>query len=284
MATAALATTMSYTRADASTAERGALGLLYIWSVLAIAGFALVRFKPEVLAMDPTAARVYAVSSPMFARVHVLLAGAALMLILFRAAGLKWVPAFVGVYAISLASELAGTITGLPFGPYQYTPLLGWKWFGFVPALIPLSWFYMVVPSYALGVVGGARRPVTRVLMASLILLAWDLALDPAMSGASSYWVWGEPGPYYGMPLLNLVGWYVTGIVLAAALEALRANRWLSTLSPRWLAAFYGANLLLPIGLAAVAGMWGAVALTLVVVATLILIARAAGARSPAVS
>lgn len=284
MATAAILPSMSLPRADIGPTDRFTLGVLYVWSALAIAGFALVKFRPEVIALDPTAARVYAVSFPLFARVHVLLAGVALMIFLVRATGMRWVPAFLAVYAISLTSELAGTMTGLPFGPYEYTSLLGWKWFGFVPALIPLSWFYMVVPSYALGVVAGARRPVTRILMASLILLAWDLALDPAMSGASSYWVWGEPGPYYGMPLLNLVGWYVTGIVLAVALEALRASRWLSSISPRWLAGFYGANLLLPIGLAAVAGMWGAVALTLVVIASIILIARVATARAPAVS
>ena len=56
-----------------------------------------------------------------------------------------------------------------------------------------------------------------------LLLLAWDLALDPAMSYATRYWIWGDEGPYYGMPWLNLFGWYVTGVVLMAVLSLLPA-------------------------------------------------------------
>jgi uncharacterized membrane protein len=48
--------------------------------------------------------------------------------------------------------------------------------------------------------------------LASFVLLSWDLSLDPAMSYATRYWIWGSTGAYYGMPWLNLFGWYVTGI------------------------------------------------------------------------
>jgi putative membrane protein len=272
MATAAFATAMIEARPVNALAERVTLGVLYVWTVVAIAGFALIRLRPEILA-QPAAARFYVASFPLFARGHVLLATAALLVVLVRTANLRWLPAFIAIYGISLGSELAGTMTGLPFGPYSYTALLGWKWFDHVPALIPLSWFYMVVPSYALAAWAGAKRPLTRIAFASLVLLAWDLALDPAMSGASSYWIWGEPGPYYGMPLLNLVGWYATGFVLAAVLEVLRAWRWLDAVPVKWLAAFYGANLLLPMGLAGVAGMWGAVLLTTLVVLVFVALA-----------
>jgi len=51
---------------------------------------------------------------------------------------------------ISLAAELTGTSTVLPFGPYSYTPLLGWRVAGLVPFPIPLSWFYMVYCSLAI--------------------------------------------------------------------------------------------------------------------------------------
>lgn len=39
-------------------------------------------------------------------------------------------------------------------------------------------------------------------------------------------------------------------------LEALGAQRWVGALSSRWMAAFYGANLVLSLGLCAVSGMW----------------------------
>jgi putative membrane protein len=148
------------------------------------------------------------------------------------------------------------------------------KWFGHVPVLIPLSWFFMAVPSYLLA--RAVLRPHARVTAAgrvvvvlggSLVLLAWDVALDPAMSWITKYWVWGEEGPYYGMPLLNLFGWYVTGLALMGALALLRADEWGDGLPTRWMLGYYGANLLLPLGMIAAAGLWDAVALTAVVVA-----------------
>lgn len=101
-----------------------------------------------------------------------------------------------------------------------------------------------------------------RILFGSLILLSWDLALDPAMSLVTKYWIWGTEGPYYGMPLLNLGGWYFTGLVLMAALAMLRADRWVVALPLGWLVAFYAANLVLPVGMSIAAGLWGAVAAT----------------------
>jgi putative membrane protein len=282
MTSAAIARSFGEARARTEVVEQFAMGVLYVWTALAIAGFALVRFWPSVIAADPNAARIYAISFTLFARVHVLLAGSALLLVLSRRAGTRWIPAFVAVYLVSLTSELAGTTTGLPFGAYSYTDALGWKWLGEVPALIPLSWFYMVLPSYALAARSSVRGPVARVALASLILLAWDLALDPAMSHASSYWVWGDRGAYYGMPLLNLFGWYLTGVALAAVLETVRARQWLAGVPARWLAGFYGANLLLPLGLCAVAGMWGAVALTCVVIGLIAVVVIRAPARGGA--
>jgi uncharacterized membrane protein len=254
----------------------GPLALLAVFSVVAVVGYAVFGREPSRLAgLSPSTARFYAVSFSFFAQTQIALAGLVLAVHLWRRSGFRWVPAFLAVYAISLGSELMGTAFGVPFGPYHYTGLLGWKWLDLVPALIPLSWFFMAVPAYALAAraLGGDERSESsgrsgvlgRVLLGSLLLLAWDLTLDPAMSEATPYWVWGEVGPYYGMPLMNLVGWYVTGVVLMAALEWLGARRWLGEVSTGWSAAFYGANLLLPLGMTLAAGFWGAAVATVVV-------------------
>ena len=108
------------------------------------------------------------------------------------------------------------------------------------------------------------RAPV---LLGSLILLVWDLGLDPAMSHATRYWWWGESGVYYGMPLLNLLGWYVTGLALMGALWLLRVDAWLGRVPVRDLAWYYGANLLLPLGMCVAAGLWGAVAASVAMLA-----------------
>ncbi len=255
--------------------DRAPLLLLVLFSVVAVAGYAVFGRDPSrVAGLSPGAARFYAVSFGFFAQAQILLAGLVLALHLGRRAGWRWLPAFVAVYVISLGSELMGTAYGVPFGPYEYTSLLGAKWLDLVPVLIPLSWFFMAVPAYGLatwlwergraqGAAPSGRGPAggsaaARIFVGSLLLLAWDLTLDPAMSEVTRYWVWGEPGPYYGMPLMNLVGWYVTGVALMVALEKLGAREWLEEVSARWQAAFYGANVILPLGMSVAAGLWGA--------------------------
>ena len=269
----------------AALVDRGPLAVLVLFSVAAVAGYAVFGRNPSRLGgLSEGAARFYAVSFSFFAQAQVVLAGVVLAVQLVRRARWRWLGAFAAIYGLSLGSELMGTAWGVPFGPYAYTDLLGAKWLGLVPVLIPLSWWYMAVPAYALaawvlgrraGVGGGAsgveasggglRGASSRILLGSLLLLAWDLSLDPAMSEVVRYWVWGERGPYYGMPLMNLVGWYVTGVVLMTALEALGARGWLRGLSPGWAAAFYGANLILPLGMSVAAGLWGAAVATAMV-------------------
>ena len=244
--------------------DRIALATVYAVSAASLAGFATFALHPERLSEVPGAAAVYGRMFVLAPRLQIALAFAALALFLTRRVGARWLGAFAALYLLSLGSELAGTTVGLPFGPYRYTDGLGAKLFDHVPALIPASWFFMALPSYALalrrhpGRAGAGRR----IVVGSLVLLSWDLALDPAMSLVTKYWIWGTEGTYYGMPLLNLAGWYVTGLVLMAALAALKADGWIARLPIGWLVAFYGANLLLPLGMSLAAGLWGAVAAT----------------------
>ena len=231
------------------------LGVLYLIALASVAGFGIFRAWPHLLATVPDAAAIYPKAVAVLPRLQIIAAFAVLAIYLAWRAKWAWVAAFVVVYITSLLSELSGTTIGLPFGAYSYTDALGMKWFGHVPVLIPFSWFMMALPSYVLA--GGSH--VTgwrRIGIASLVLLAWDLSLDPAMSAATAFWVWGERGPYYGMPWLNLFGWYVTGLALMIALEAMHSRKWTARLSTRWMAAYYGANLALSLGLCAVTGMW----------------------------
>ena len=121
---------------------------------------------------------------------------------------------------LSLSSELIGTGTGWAFGNYEYTAFLGYKILDRVPFSIPLSWFSMGLVSYLLGQSprGQAGRAANILVLALgvWLLTAWDLVLDPAMADPSlrvQFWTWHETGPYFGMPIQNLVGWSVTGLL-----------------------------------------------------------------------
>lgn len=252
--------------AKADGLERRMLWGLWAFSAAAVAGFASVGQNPALLAgMPASSVRFYQVSFHFFAQAQIALTGLVLGVFLVRRAGLRWLPAFGLVYGVSLASELAGTTWGIPFGGYAYSSLLGVQWLDRVPVLIPLSWFAMALPSYALARAVHPTSALTRIALGSFVLLSWDLALDPAMSGATRYWIWAESGPYYGMPLLNLFGWYVTGVVLMAVLSW-RDDGWVARLPLSWLLGFYGASLVLAMGMCAAAGLWGAVLATSVAI------------------
>lgn len=235
--------------------EDWVLRALWVFTAFAIAGFGTFGLHPELLGRFPALASLYAPAFEFFAVGQVWIAFGALAILLFARAGVRWLPALVALYLLSLGSELAGTSFGVPFGDYRYTDLMEPKWLGLVPIVIPLSWFYMGLASFAL-----ASRlwpsPAARLVGGATLLAAWDLALDPAMSYATRYWAWEIPGAYYGMPLVNLVGWFATGLVLMSALTLLRTSRWVDDLPLRWVASFYMVNLVLPTGMNLAAGLW----------------------------
>jgi len=238
--------------------ERWLLAGLFVLTAMAAGGYAVFALHPERLFGVPSAALVYGYALRFFPPAHIVAGVAALATILTWRVGRVWVPSAVALYLISLASELLGTTVGVPFGPYRYGDGLGIKLFAHVPVLIPASWFMMALPSFALATRWVTTGRVWRIVVAAGLLVAWDLALDPAMSRLLPYWIWGSAGPYYGMPLLNLVGWYVTGLALMTALTALRVDRWLFLVPTAPLLGVYVANLALPVIMAAAAGLWPA--------------------------
>lgn len=260
--------------------RRWALGVAGAAVLLTLLGFATFGRHPELLVRWPQAAPFYGVAYRFFALGQVWIAWASLAVVLQTHVGARWWPAFGLLYGISLASEWFGTGYGLPFGPYRYSALLAPMWGGRVPVVILLSWFFMALPAYAWAA-GRWARPWARVAWGSALLAAWDFALDPAMSYVTRYWSWGTRGPYYGMPWSNLVGWYLTGVALMAALAAVRAERWTVAVPDRWWRAYYATNLALPVGMCVVAGVWGAVAATAGILA---LVVALRGRRRPVVA
>ncbi len=170
--------------------------------------------------------------------------------------------------AIGAASELVGTQTGFPFGPYSYGEFLGPKIAGHVPWLIPPSWYALSLVSYDLARRLGAGR-AGRILGTALFMVLWDVALDPAMNHAFPFWKYAAGGAYFGMPLVNWFGWALTSSLIALAYEfalgGLRAAP--DAFVGRWSPALYATNSMLSIGvclayrapLAALAGAAGLV-------------------------
>ena len=121
---------------------------------------------------------------------------------------------------VSWLFEQVGVETGAVYGRYFYTDVLGPK-LGHVPFLIPLAWFMMIYPSYVIATLIAAGRPTgTRgragriawlAFLSGMVMTAWDLVIDPILSGpAVRAWVWVDGGPYFDIPIQNYAGWMLT--------------------------------------------------------------------------
>jgi uncharacterized membrane protein len=168
---------------------------------------------------------------------------------------------------VSLCAELIGTSTGLPFGPYSYTTMLGYRIGGLVPFPIPLSWFYMIYCSLAicgrfLPAADDERSKLIWAATGGLVLAAWDVSMDPAMSFATKHWVWHVVGPFYGMPWSNWFGWWLTGTIIARLyLAIVPPTTYAARVSPSsFTLVLYAINGVMPIAICARHGLtWAAV-------------------------
>jgi putative membrane protein len=119
------------------------------------------------------------------------------------------------VFVVSLLFESVGVATGWVYGPYHYTAALGLKFLGLVPYLIPVAWFMMSYPSFVIAdrLVPPSWKRWQRILsvaaVGGLVMTAWDLIMDPIMV-AGGNWVWDVKGAYFGIPLQNYWGWWLT--------------------------------------------------------------------------
>jgi len=158
---------------------------------------------------------------------------------------------FFGLSAVvSWIFEEIGVRTGLVFGAYHYTDLLGPKVLD-VPLLIPLAWFAMTYPSYVIATCILEGRPSPdrrssglagwRTLLAGCVMTAWDLVMDPRQARAGA-WVWPHGGAWFGVPLHNFAGWMVTTTTVYLLYEL--GQRRIGTAPPRTMSTAAG---LLPV-------------------------------------
>lgn len=113
--------------------------------------------------------------------------------------------------------ENVGARTGFPYGSYYFTGVMGPKLFA-VPILLGLAYLGMAYLSWTLAriILGGFASPLcgSRVvalpLIAAFIMVAWDFSMDPVWSTIVHAWIWLKGGAYFGVPLSNFLGWYLT--------------------------------------------------------------------------
>jgi putative membrane protein len=133
--------------------------------------------------------------------------------------------AVIVTFTLTWLVEYIGVQTGWPFGSYTYSAQLQPQ-IGGVPLLIPLAWMMMLPPSWAVAemIVGSRKESLGSAYwwifsaLAGVVFTAWDLYLDPLMV-KRGLWNWQEPGAYFGIPLANFVGWWLTAATITRILR-----------------------------------------------------------------
>lgn len=271
--------------------------VLVLFATLAMVTFLAGPFPAWM--QGPYTARVYTISWRYTGQVYVMLG----LLAALCHAGPRFgwgraLAVFGAATTVALIAELAGTNFGVPFGPYRYTDMLGFKVLGDVPYVIPLSWSFMLYCCLAMcgRLFAADNVSATKwkwALAAGAMLTAWDVSLEVQMTNVTPpHWIWNmaatpgwipgwlSRGAYYGMPLLNWVGWLLTATLIARLMLAIvPPARWRAAVSPAGFPlVLYAINGVMPIATTARHGLWGAAAAGLVAMALPLVMSARRGA------
>src|SRR3984957_16290209 len=162
-------------------------------------------------------------------------------------------------YGVSLACEWSSVHNGFPFGLYHYIDATRGReiWGSGVPFMV--SWWFTSLafaintvalllssPVYRRGTdfrildTWEIRRASRVWLMAALFMVMVDMVVDP-LSVLGDRWFLGRifwydpPGPHFGVPISNYLGWYFVAAVTIAIFQ--------------WLDAAFNRGLVKPAGL-----------------------------------
>jgi hypothetical protein len=151
-------------------------------------------------------------------------------------------------YAVALTCEWSSVHNGFPFGLYHYIPATVGReiWLFGVPFMDSLSFTFLSVASYTVALIVASpiqwrgfdlrlldtraiRRSPRVWIMAAMFMVMIDLVIDP-LSVLGDRWFLGKifwydpPGPHFGVPISNYLGWFFVAAVSVALFQFLDAR------------------------------------------------------------
>ncbi|MGZ4909020.1 MAG: carotenoid biosynthesis protein [Halobacteriota archaeon] len=179
-----------------------------IWALIAIYAFMIVFIR---FSADPLIGGIEAVVETV---------------ILFLLAGLHGIERyglrnttvfFLITWIVSYSFEISSVQTGLPFGLHYHYAMPSAISIAGVPLIVIFGYFSTGYFAWMLAHVFtgqyNARLKgkwiVVVPLIASFLMVMWDVGMDPVSSTVFSEYVWDITGPYFGVPIMNFVAWFV---------------------------------------------------------------------------
>lgn len=151
-------------------------------------------------------------------------------------------------YAVALLCEWSSVHNGFPFGLYHYIEATRGReiWIAGVPLMDSMSFTFLSFVSYSVALLVSSplyrrgfdlrlldtwelRRAPRVWLMAAIFMVMIDLVVDP-LSVRGERWFLGKifwydpPGPHFGVPISNYLGWFFVAAVTVAIFQLLDAR------------------------------------------------------------
>jgi len=116
------------------------------------------------------------------------------------------------VLPVTLSIENIGVATGFPFGDYHFQASQFSLWVGRVPLLVGMLYFGVGLLCWLIAgiLLKGRGEVMLRPVIAAGLMVLWDLVMDPSFSTIGKVWIWHEGGVFFGVPLRNFAGWFLT--------------------------------------------------------------------------
>lgn len=120
---------------------------------------------------------------------------------------------------MTFAIENLGVATGFPFGAYTFLVAPDLPHVGAIPIIVGPLYFGLGYPAWIIAclllgteIAGPAnRREIAFTpVVAAFTLTQWDVVMDPASATIGRAWAWFGSGGYFGVPLSNFLGWFLT--------------------------------------------------------------------------
>ena len=111
------------------------------------------------------------------------------------------------IFGISI--ENIGVIYGVPFGSYVYSDYLGIKLLH-TPVAIGFAWVMLTILASSFL---NHNISLKNLFLGAFILTSFDLIIDPVSVNVMGAWEWESSGIYYGIPLSNFIGWFLTSFL-----------------------------------------------------------------------
>lgn len=144
----------------------------------------------------------------------------------------------IGIYGLLI--ETISIKTGFPYSRFNYSDMMGYKVADIVPYTIFLIWPTLVISAYSLSEFI-SKKGISKIVITTLLLLLLDLVFDPVATELG-FWIWEEPGLYYGVPFLNFIGWIFSALISASFAYFILAK---NLIENKYLILIYIGNLLL---------------------------------------